>query len=727
MMNSSCWVGLPIVLAGVCGGLLTGCPSAGTPELSVSTNERNFGADRDEMTFVITNSGGGGLAWTLSWAEAWIAATPASGVNDATVTVTVDRSSPSLGLGLNMGMIRVDTDVGDELIVVTVIIGAGEGEAEGEGEGDATLSYWPEELHFGAASAKTLTVMNSGSGTLNWSLAPGATWLNADPSSGSGYASVSLTVDRSGLSTGCHETTLAITSNGGNAAVPVSAFAFDPDLDYGLEAYWPFSVGNEWTWSKEEQLWKLTITEAFTRNSVPVWAFRVDDNFGELGAFFFVYAEERLYVLSDAGELDDLPEVPHMSCRTWDGSCSFPMFEEDLTPGDGYDPFYSSSTTYTPGSLSGLLDLFGVYQADYALDDFPVGDPDTCIGFTWSEGDVITVYHVFAPGIGPVVWDSWRLRHAIVGGTEYGTPMEFGSGLGVSENPDNDLLYYARQPDGTFVYYCGYEEGGSPQITHAIVKDAYEVTGGAVIVNEDFLPVQWLFDGLTVAAFDLPPEGWDPEVDGDWDFDAAHAQHVALTASGRQEFTVNLNPGDLTLALFTFGDRTGEDVTFALDFLDRNAITSFNSLLSRARMAGPDQPLYQAAAVGFGAINAVGRMEAAGLNFEKLADEEKVLYFSLWQGVAKSLIYSAIQDEICFHCPEPGEPSLDVVICQGSSGYMIGLVEVCHYCFFWTYPLTNCTNFCHASMNCFTSICAPTQLSVAWARDWAINRPQFLK
>lgn len=507
----------------------------------------------------------------------------------------------------------------------------------------------------------------------------------------------------------------------------VSPAEGEPVLDYSLQAYWPLATGNEWTWSKEELLWKMTITDAFSRNSVPVWEFRIDDNWGVLGTFYFVYAEERLYVLADAGELDDLPAVPHMSCREWDGSCSFPLFEDDLTPGDGYDPFYGIRTTYVRGTLAFLLDTYGVYDADAALDDFPVGNPDHCIGFTWTEEETTTVYHIFAPGIGPVVWDSWLLRHALVGGDEYGAPMEFGPGLGVSQTPGDDLLYYSRQPDGTFTYYCGYEEAGQPQITHAVVKDAYDEIGGVLIVNENFYPVQWLFEGLTVAVFDLPPEGYDPETEEDWEFDALHARHVALSGAGRQEFTVNLNPGDLSLALMSFESETGEDVSFAYDFLERNAITSWASLVSRAHTPGPEQALFQAAAVGFGAINAVARMEAADLNFEKDVGLDKVLYFNLWLGVAKSLIYSTVVDEICFHCPEPGEPSLDVVICQGSSGIMIGPVEICHYCFFWTYPLTNCTSFCHTSMNCFTSICAPTQLSVAWAREWAINRPWYMK
>jgi len=722
-MGKRLQAGAAMVIAGACLALAMGCPPS-EPRLAVSTNERNFGSALSEMTFTITNTGGGALEWSLSCAEAWISLAPTSGTNDDTVTVTVDRSSPALGLGLNWGMIRVDTDVGDELISVTVIIGSGEG--EGEGEDDPALSFWPEELHFGADSESTLTIMNAGGGTLDWTLSPDAVWLDVDRASGSGLTSVSVTIDRTGLSNGLHETTLAVASNGGDAAVPVSAFVYDTGLDYGLPAYWPFAEGNEWTWSKDELLWKLTITDAFTRNSVPVWAFRIDDNWGTLGDYYFVYADAQLYVLSDPDELDDLPYVPYMSCRTWDGSCSFPLFEDDLTPGDGYDPFYSVFTTYAPESLGMLLDFFGVYEADYALADFPVGNPDDCIGFTWTEGDATTVYHVFAPGIGPVVWDSWRLRHAIVGAVEYGEPMEFGPGLGVSEDPDSEVLYYARQPDGTFVSYFGYEESGNPQITHAVVEDAFGVTGGAVIVNEDFVPVQWLFEGLTVAAFDLPPEGWDPEVDDDWMLDLNDVRHVALSGAGRQEFNVNLNPGHLEFVLFEFEDETGEDMTFAHDFLDRAAVTTWTSLVNRAHFPAPDQPLYQAAAVGFGAITAVARMEQLGLGFEK-AGEEKVLYFSLWQGVAKSLIYSAIQDEICFHCPEPGDRSLDVVICQGSSGMSVLGIEICHYCFFWTYPLTNCTAFCHASLNCFTSICAPTQLSVEWARSWALNRPVFLK
>jgi hypothetical protein len=159
----------------------------------------------------------------------------------------------------------------------------------------------------------------------------------------------------------------------------------EPALDYSLQAYWPLATGNEWTWSKEELLWKMAITDAFNRNGVPVWEFRIDDNWGVLGTFYFVYAEERLYVLADAGELDDLPAVLHMSCREWDGSCSFPMFEDDLTPGDGYDPFYGIRTTYVRGTLEFLLDTYGVYDADAALEDFPVGNPNHCIGFTWTE------------------------------------------------------------------------------------------------------------------------------------------------------------------------------------------------------------------------------------------------------------------------------------------------------------------------------------------------------
>ena len=164
--------------------------------------------------------------------------------------------------------------------------------------------------------------------------------------------------------------------------------------------------------------------------------------------------------------------------------------------------------------------------------------------------------------------------------------MEFGPGLGVSQTPGDDLIYYSRQPDGTFTYYCGYEEAGQSRITHAVVKDAYDEIGGVLIVNENFFPVQWLFEGLTVAVFDLPPVGYDPETEEDWEFDALHARHVAMSGGGRQEFTVNLNPGNLPNVLAAFERETGEEVSFAQDFLDRNSITSWAALVTRAQTPG---------------------------------------------------------------------------------------------------------------------------------------------
>ncbi|MCP5108745.1 MAG: BACON domain-containing protein, partial [bacterium] len=74
------------------------------------------------------------------------------------------------------------------------------------------------KLYFGAAGSTTVTpsqtffISNSGSGTLSWDAAPGASWLNCSPASGMGSAEITVSVDTSGLAAGTYSSTIAVTS-----------------------------------------------------------------------------------------------------------------------------------------------------------------------------------------------------------------------------------------------------------------------------------------------------------------------------------------------------------------------------------------------------------------------------------------------------------------------------------------------------------------------------------
>lgn len=103
-------------------------------------------------------------------------------------------------------------------------------------------------VHFGeTTSAVERTIANIGSEPLTWSVEPQETWLRVAPASGTvapgATATVRLTVDRSGLDPGQHDSSILVSSNGGprfgwNASVIVGdrpiLHLLDLELDFGV-------------------------------------------------------------------------------------------------------------------------------------------------------------------------------------------------------------------------------------------------------------------------------------------------------------------------------------------------------------------------------------------------------------------------------------------------------------------------------------------------------------
>ncbi len=72
-------------------------------------------------------------------------------------------------------------------------------------------------LNFGATGvhnttgSQSFSISNSGEGTLNWTLASNVSWLQYSPTSGTGPASISISVNPSGLTSGIYNGTLRVT------------------------------------------------------------------------------------------------------------------------------------------------------------------------------------------------------------------------------------------------------------------------------------------------------------------------------------------------------------------------------------------------------------------------------------------------------------------------------------------------------------------------------------
>jgi len=88
------------------------------------------------------------------------------------------------------------------------------------------LSFSPEALDFGTETETLqLEIANTAPGTMDWNMDFDGDWLSADPTSGSlknESETVTLTVDRTGLSAGAYESNIKITSDGGIDSLTVT-------------------------------------------------------------------------------------------------------------------------------------------------------------------------------------------------------------------------------------------------------------------------------------------------------------------------------------------------------------------------------------------------------------------------------------------------------------------------------------------------------------------------
>ncbi|NUP98602.1 MAG: BACON domain-containing protein [Armatimonadetes bacterium] len=184
------------------------------PALDVAPAFLDFGVVGTERELQVRNIGGGVLPWSASSLQNWISIFPASGVDDTVVRVVVDRAV--LPGDNNLGSITFTSDFGTRTVLVSA--------SRESGQGNPQLLLNPTGLDFGsAATQRTFAVANAGGGTLTWTATPSQPWITVSPPAASGGATVTVTVDRSGLAPGTHVGAVAVTSNGGNASVVIAA------------------------------------------------------------------------------------------------------------------------------------------------------------------------------------------------------------------------------------------------------------------------------------------------------------------------------------------------------------------------------------------------------------------------------------------------------------------------------------------------------------------------
>ncbi|MFN7919853.1 MAG: malectin domain-containing carbohydrate-binding protein [Bryobacteraceae bacterium] len=198
-----------------------------SPVINFSPSSLSFtgtqgGANPAAQVLSITNAGGGTLSWTATSNQAWLTLTPGANSVSAAVSLT--------GLTANtynatITIAAVGATNTPQTVPVTLTVSAA----------PPTISFSPAALTFSGVSpaAQTVSVSNSGGGTLNWTATSNQPWLTLTPSANS----VSAAVSTAGLAPNTYNATITIAATGATntpqtipvtLTVPAPAINFSP-------------------------------------------------------------------------------------------------------------------------------------------------------------------------------------------------------------------------------------------------------------------------------------------------------------------------------------------------------------------------------------------------------------------------------------------------------------------------------------------------------------------
>ncbi|MBO4340882.1 MAG: carboxypeptidase regulatory-like domain-containing protein [Bacteroidales bacterium] len=183
------------------------------PVLAVSTNVLEFGKENTTLSVDISNSGKGTLEWSVSEDISWLTAVPVSGKitsEKATVVFTVSRDG--LENGSHTKSLVIASNGGSQTLVATLEVDV------------LNMTVTPAELDFGTVeSTLQLTLKNTGTGSVRYNVRSDNSWCAPNKTSGTVSTTdyLNVVVSRGDLAAGKYNTTVYISTNGGELTVPV--------------------------------------------------------------------------------------------------------------------------------------------------------------------------------------------------------------------------------------------------------------------------------------------------------------------------------------------------------------------------------------------------------------------------------------------------------------------------------------------------------------------------
>lgn len=206
-------------------------PTIGVAPASFTFSGQAGGASPAAQSLNVTNTGAGSLMFTASSNQPWLTATPGAGTAPATLSIAADTTG--LAAGTYNGAITITAASATNSPVsvpVTLTVTA---------PPVPTIAVAPASMSFSAQTgganpaSQTLSVTNSGTGSLSFNIAGNQPWLSVSPLTGTAPASITVTAQTGALAAGTYNGTITVTSASASnspVSVPVTFTVTTPPV-----------------------------------------------------------------------------------------------------------------------------------------------------------------------------------------------------------------------------------------------------------------------------------------------------------------------------------------------------------------------------------------------------------------------------------------------------------------------------------------------------------------
>ena len=194
-------------------------PVIGASPTSFSFAATQGGANPATQILSISNTGGGSFSWSVGKNATWLALSSVSGTGNGAVTLTV--TTGSLTVGSYSGSVTVNAPGASSVTVPVTLTVATVPIPPAVGASPTNLSFVATQG--GNPAPQTLSISNTGGGSLTWSAGDNVDWLALSPATGSGNGVVTATVATGAKTAGTYNANITLNAIGTSpVTVPVT-------------------------------------------------------------------------------------------------------------------------------------------------------------------------------------------------------------------------------------------------------------------------------------------------------------------------------------------------------------------------------------------------------------------------------------------------------------------------------------------------------------------------